>query len=77
VQNEPQNSGADSREEPKINSLEDHLNVINVIQQSAVIITGREVKGGHPESDESDPNAGCRPLVAFRGPFEEWIQLLE
>jgi hypothetical protein len=54
VQKEPQNLGADPREDPKINSLEDHLNVINVIQQSAVIITGREVKGGQPEPDESN-----------------------
>lgn len=54
MQDERQDPGADPRGNPKVNALEDHLNVINVIQQGAVIITGREVKGGRPEPDEPD-----------------------
>ncbi len=53
MQDEPQNSGADPREESKVNTLEDHLNLINIIQQNAVIITGREVKGDRSDPDKS------------------------
>ena len=54
MQDEPQNSGADPRKDPKANTLEDHLNVINVVQQNAVIITGQRVRGGQSEPDESN-----------------------
>lgn len=58
MQHEPQNPGADPREDPsngtpeEVDTPENHLNVINVIQQNAVIITGREVKRGQPEPDK-------------------------
>jgi len=59
LQDEPRKPGEDARADPttetpeEANTLENHLNLINVIQQNAVIVTGREVKGGQPEPDES------------------------
>lgn len=54
MQDEPQNSGADPREDPKVNTLEDHLNVISVVQQNAVVITSQGVRGGQSKPDKSD-----------------------
>ena len=54
MQDEPRNPDTDSLEDPYGNALEDHLNVINFIQQNAVIVTGRKVKGSQPEQDKSD-----------------------
>lgn len=60
MQDEPRNPDADAQEDStdgtpeEANGIEENLNLINVIQQNAVIITGREVKGGQPEPDESN-----------------------
>lgn len=60
MQDEPRNPDADAQEDPtdgtpeEANGIEENVNLINVIQQNAVIITSREVKGGRPEPDESN-----------------------
>jgi hypothetical protein len=60
LQDEPRKSGEEARKDPTSgtpeegNTLGDHLSLINVIQQNAVIITGREVKGGQPGPDKSN-----------------------
>lgn len=60
MQDEPRNPDADAQEDStdgtpeEANGIEENLNLINVIQQNAVIITGREVKGGRPEPDKSN-----------------------
>jgi len=56
---EPRKSGREAREDPTSgapeegNTLEDRLNLMNVIQQNAVIITGREVKRDQSRPDKS------------------------
>jgi hypothetical protein len=60
LQHEPRKPGEDAREDPisgtpeDVNTPENHLNLINVVQQNAVIITCQGVKGGRPEPDKSD-----------------------
>ena len=59
MHDEPRKSGREAREDPTSGApeegktLEDHLNLMNVIQQNAVIITGREVKSDQAGPDKS------------------------
>jgi hypothetical protein len=59
LHDEPRKSGREAREDPTSgapeegNTLEDHLNLMNVIQQNAVIITGRKVKRDQSGPDKS------------------------
>jgi hypothetical protein len=58
LQDEPWNP--DAQEYPtdgtpeEANRIEENLNLINVVQQNTVVITGRKVKRGQPERDESN-----------------------
>ena len=60
LQDQPRNKDADAQADPtnetpeeEGNTLEGRLNLLNVIQQNAVIITGHAVKRGQPEPEES------------------------
>lgn len=60
MQDEPRKPGEDARKDP-INGMPEEadtfkklLGYINVIQQNAVIITGREVKRGQARLDKSN-----------------------
>jgi hypothetical protein len=59
LHDEPRKSGREAREDPTSGApeegkrLEDHLNLMNVIQQNAVIITGRKVKRDQAGPDKS------------------------
>ena len=60
MQDEPRKPGEDARKVPingrpeEADTLKKHLNSINVLQQNAVIITGREEKKGQPNPDKSN-----------------------
>ncbi len=60
MQDEPRKPGEDARKDPingtpeEADMLKKHPNFINVIQQNAVIIAGREVKRGQPKPDKSN-----------------------
>jgi hypothetical protein len=60
LQDEPRSPDADAQEDPtdgtpeEANRIEENLNLINVVQQNTVVITGRKVKRGQPERDESN-----------------------
>lgn len=56
LQNEPRDT--DDRSDPNHGAPEEDaperkLTLVNVIQQNAVIITGRKVKGGRPKQDKA------------------------
>lgn len=57
MQDEPRDT--DDRSDPNNGAPEEDapersLTLVNVIQQNAVIITGRKVKGGRPKPDKSN-----------------------
>lgn len=60
MQHEPRKPSEDAQEDPisgtpeDVHTPENHLNLINVIQQNAVIITGREAKRDRPEPDKAN-----------------------
>jgi hypothetical protein len=60
LQDETRKPGEDARKDPikgtpeEADTLTKHLNLINVIQQNAVIITGRKMKRGQPKPEKSN-----------------------
>jgi len=60
LQNDAGNADADAQEGPanetpkEGNTFRENLSMINVIQQNAVIVTGREMKGDHRRPDKSN-----------------------
>jgi hypothetical protein len=59
LQDETRKPGEDARKDPikgtpeEADTLTKHLNLINVIQQNAVIITGRKMKRGQAKPEKS------------------------
>jgi hypothetical protein len=60
LQDETWKAGEGARRDPikgtpeEADTLTKHLNLINVIQQNAVIITGRKMKRGQPKPEKSN-----------------------
>ena len=60
MQDETRKPGEDARKDPVKGTLEEadtltkHLNLSNVIQQNAVIITGQKVERGQPKPEKSN-----------------------